>query len=157
GTDRARPLARRPVRPGAAVASHPLNVGRAMLTSLRILARAAQQWSANGDTRLGAALAYYALFSIVPLLVIAIYIAGVFYGDEAAQGTVKNCLRTSRDRASAAAIESHLDSAGQTAGVPGASLLSVGVLVFGALGAFVHLRTSLCLIWKLEPPHTNTV
>ena len=40
-----------------------------MFTSVRILLRAAQQWSANADSRLGAALAYYALFSIAPLLV----------------------------------------------------------------------------------------
>src|SRR3954453_9266770 len=111
-----------------------------MLTTLRMLRRAGAQWSANGDSRLGAALAYYALFSIVPLLVIAINIAGVVYGGEAAQGEVKKYLGTYMDRDSAGAIEALVESACKSAGVTGAGLFSIGVLVFGALGAFVHLR-----------------
>jgi membrane protein len=128
-----------------------------MLTSLRILVRAGRQWSANGDSRLGAALAYYALFSIAPMLVIAINIAGRVYGEEAAQGQVKQFLSTYIDPDSAAALESLVESAGQAQGAALARLLSIGVLMFGALGAFVHMRTSLCLIWKLEPLHANTV
>ena len=53
-----------------------------MLTSIRIVIRAGRQWSANGDSRLGAALAYYALFSIAHLLVIAVTIAGAVFGEE---------------------------------------------------------------------------
>lgn len=128
-----------------------------MLTSLRILVHAGKQWSANGDSRLGAALAYYALFSIAPLLVIAITIAGVVYGDEAAQGEVKNYLSKYIDPGSAGSIESLVEAAGKSHGALWARLLSIAVLVFGALGAFLHLRTSLCLIWKLEPPHANTI
>jgi membrane protein len=128
-----------------------------MFTSVRILVRAGRQWSANGDSRLGAALAYYALFSIAPLLVIAITIAGVVYGDEAAEGKVKEHLSKYIDPASAGAIESLVEAAGQSPGALWARLLSIAALIFGALGAFVHMRTSLCLIWKLEPPHTNTV
>ena len=52
----------------------------ALRTSFHIFVRACQQWSANQDSRLGAALAYYTLFSIAPLLVIAIHIAGFFFG-----------------------------------------------------------------------------
>ena len=128
-----------------------------MLSSVRILVRAARQWSANGDSRLGAALAYYALFSIAPLLVIAINIAGVVYGDEAAQGKVKEYLSKYIDPGSAGTIESLVEAASQSTGALWVRLLSIGVLVFGALGVFVHLRTSLCLIWKLEPPHINSV
>src|SRR5438270_8042426 len=128
-----------------------------MLSSVRILVRAARQWSANGDSRLGAALAYYSLFSIAPLLVIAINIAGVVYGDEAAQGKVKEYLSKYIDPGSAGTIESLVEAASQSTGALWVRLLSIGVLVFGALGVFVHLRTSLCLIWKLEPPHINSV
>jgi membrane protein len=128
-----------------------------MLTSLRIVVRAGQQWSANGDSRLGAALAYYALFSIVPMLVIAINIAGVVYGDEAAQGEVQRYLSTYIDPGSAKALQNLMQSAGEAQGALWARILSIGILIYGALGAFVHLRTSLCLIWKLEPPHTNTI
>src|SRR5262245_19158318 len=63
-----------------------------MPITLRILIRAARQWSANGDSRQGAALAYYALFSIAPLLVIAVTIAGWVFGEDAARGQVEQQL-----------------------------------------------------------------
>ncbi len=129
-----------------------------MLTSVRIVIRAGRQWSANGDSRLGAALAYYALFSIAPLLVIAINIAGAVYGEDAARGEVKKQLSAYNiDPDSAGALQNLVENAAESHGAASARLLSIGVLLYGALGAFVHLRTSLCLIWKLEPPHTNTV
>src|SRR5579859_7778505 len=99
-----------------------------MRNTFLILVRAGRQWSANGDSRLGAALAYYALFSIAPLLVIAITIAGVVYGDEAAQGKVKEYLsRYNIHPDSAAAIESLVEAAGQSQGAGWARLLSVAV------------------------------
>jgi membrane protein len=128
-----------------------------MFTNVRILTRALRQWSANGDSRLGAALAYYTLFSIAPLLVIAINIAGIVYGEEAARGEVKRTLSTYIDPDTAGALQNLVESAGEAQGALWARLLSIGVLIYGALGSFVHLRTSLCLIWKLEPPHPNTI
>jgi membrane protein len=128
-----------------------------MLTSLRIVMRAARQWGANGDSRLGAALAYYALFSIAPLLVIAINVTGVVYGEDAARGEVKRYLSTFIAPEAAGSIEKLVESAGATGRVTWAPFVTIPVLLYGALGAFVHLRTSLCLIWKLEPPHPNTV
>jgi membrane protein len=128
-----------------------------MFTKLQIVIRAAQQWSANGDSRLGAALAYYALFSIAPLLVIAISIAGIVYGDVAARGEVKKSLSSYIDPDSAGALEKLVESAAARPATVLSQMLSIAMLVFGALGAFVHLRASLCLIWRLEPPKTNTI
>jgi membrane protein len=128
-----------------------------MPTILQIVMRAGQQWSANGDSRLGAALAYYALFSIAPLLVIAITIAGVAYGDVAARGEVKKSLSTYIDPDSAAALEKLVETAGNAPATVWSQMLNIALLVFGALGAFVHLRASLCLIWRLPPPKMNTV
>src|SRR5580700_4966989 len=105
-----------------------------MPTSLQIVIRAAQQWSANGDSRLGAALAYYALFSIAPLLAIAITIAGIVYGDVAAQGEVKRNLSTYIDPDSAGALEKLVESAATAPATIWSQMLSVAMLVFGALG-----------------------
>src|SRR5882724_1616569 len=127
-----------------------------MLTSMRIVIRAGQQWSANGDSRLGAALAYYALFSIAPLLVIAITITGIVYGESAAHGEVQRYLSAYIDNDSAIALENLVHSASTTPATVWSQIMSVGLLVFGALGAFLHLRYALCLIWRLEPPHINT-
>ena len=51
-----------------------------LMTSIRIFYRACQKWSEHGGTRLGAALAYYALFSAAPTLLIAIHITGAVFG-----------------------------------------------------------------------------
>ncbi len=91
------------------------------------------------------------------MLVIAINIAGAIYGDEAAQGAVQTYLSNYIDPGSAAAIESLVQSAGEMRGAFVTRIISIVVLVFGVLGAFVHVRTSLCLIWKLDPPHPNTI
>jgi membrane protein len=56
------------------------------------LRETASQWSEHKDARLGAALAYYSIFSLGPLIVIAIAIAGLVFGGEAVQGQVSGAL-----------------------------------------------------------------
>jgi membrane protein len=127
-----------------------------LVNSFRILLRACQQWSANQDSRLGAALAYYTLFSIAPLLVIAIHIAGLFFGEDAARGRVADHLSSLIGKESAQAIQNLVENADQSKS-GGWALVSFGVLVIGALGVFLHVRGALRTIWKLEPPQGNTV
>ncbi|MBI1831990.1 MAG: YihY/virulence factor BrkB family protein, partial [Planctomycetes bacterium] len=64
------------------------------MTSIWIIYRACEKWSENGGTRHGAALAYYAVFSIAPLLLLAIYISGAIFGEDAAKGEVHKQLNT---------------------------------------------------------------
>lgn len=125
-----------------------------MLTSIRIILRACRQWSANADSRLGAALAYYALFSIAPLLVIAVNIAGAVFGDEAAKQHVADQLRQWFGEANAATILSWFESAATSRSW--APSIGIALLVIGALGMFLHVRGSLCTIWKLDPPLGNS-
>jgi membrane protein len=112
---------------------------------------------ANQDSRLGAALSYYTLFSIAPLLVIAIHIAGLFFGEDAARGKVVEHLSSMIDKESAQAIQKLVESAAQPKSGDWAPLVSFGVLVVGALSVFLHVRGALCTIWKLEPPQGNTI
>lgn len=128
-----------------------------MFTSIRIIWRACGQWSANGDARLGAALAYYALFSIAPVLVIAVTIAGAVFGEEAAKGHVETHLRDIVGEDTAKAIEKLVENAGKPRSGGWAPAVSIVLLVIGALTIFVHLRGALCSIWKLEPPRGNSV
>jgi membrane protein len=125
-------------------------------TSLHIIYRAAQKWSDNGGTAMGAALAYYALFSIAPLLLIAVHVAGVVFGEDAAKGQVHEQLQALMGDDIAKEVEKMVEIAGQpheTFWTPG---ISVIFLIAGALGAFLHARTTLCRIWKLEPPRGNS-
>src|ERR1700738_5325286 len=126
-------------------------------TSFRIFIRACRQWSANQDSRLGAALAYYSLFSIAPLLVIAIHIAGFIFGEDAARGKVVAELSQTFGKDSAELLQNLIKNAAQPQTGLLATLVSVVVLVVGALGVFLNVRAALSIIWKLEPPRGNTV
>jgi membrane protein len=127
-----------------------------MVTSFRIIVRAFKQWSANRDSRMGAALAYYALFSIAPLLIIAVMIAGVLFGEDAARGRIQEHLGNLVGQEIAGTIERLVENASEKRGgwAPG---VSIALLVVGALGMFLHLRNTLSAIWKLEPPRGNTL
>ncbi len=123
-------------------------------SSARVLYLALRQWSANQDLRWGAALAYYALFSVAPLLVIALNIASFFFGEEAASGELHRQLADALGREPAQAIESLLQQVHKDRGSAWwAQVISYSLLILGALGVFLHLRTALCFIWKLPPPH----
>jgi membrane protein len=127
-----------------------------LITSFRILYRACEKWSEDGGTRLGAALAYYALFSIAPLLLISIHISGALFGEEAARGQVRNRLHALMGNEVAANVEGILKQAAETQDTSWTPTVSLLFLMGAALGAFLHARASLCTIWKLEPPHGNS-
>jgi membrane protein len=101
---------------------------------------------------LGAALAYYTVFSLAPLLTIAIAIAGFFFGKEAAQGQIFDELRGLIGAEGGKAVEEMVQSASArpTTGIV-ATVLSVFLLLFGASGVFGQLQTSLNAIWDIKP------
>jgi membrane protein len=125
------------------------------MTSLRIIYRAGLKWSEHGGTRLGAALAYYAVFSIAPLLLIAIHTTGAVFGEDAAKGRVHDQLAALMGNDIAREVEKMVESAAQPQETFWTPLVSAAFLIAGALGAFLHMRGALCIIWELEPPHGN--
>jgi membrane protein len=126
-------------------------------TSGRVIYLAIRQWLANQDLRWGAALAYYALFSIAPLLVIAVEIAAIVYGEEAARGRLEHELTEWIGAEPAQAIQTLLSQAQHSRHTSWAPLISYGFLLIAALGVFLHLRTAFCYIWKLEPPACHSL
>jgi len=124
-------------------------------TSLRIAYRAMQKWIENGGTRQGAALAYYAVFSIAPLMLIAVYASGAVFGEDAAKGNVHAQLEALMGTEVAAQVETFVHTANveSTSWTP---TIGLAFLMVAALSAFLHVRTAFCSIWKLEPPHGNT-
>src|SRR5262245_47104622 len=116
-----------------------------------IVKAAAIQWDADKAPRLGAALAYYTIFSIAPLLVIAIGISGLVFGQEAAQGQITSQVSNLVGREGGEAIQSMVRSASQpTRGTIG-TILGVAMLVFGAAGLFGQLQDALNTIWEVKP------
>ena len=115
----------------------------------RISLKTVQAFVADDVSRLGAALAFYTTVAVAPLLVLAITMAGAVFGEgEARQQVIGEIERLAGSQASeaVAAVQS---PAVTTTGVV-ATLLGVGTLVFGGLGAFTNLQDSLNAIWRVS-------
>src|SRR3954469_20014927 len=102
-------------------------------SSGRVMYLAIRHWNENQDLRWGAALAYYALFSIAPLLIIAINIAAIFYGEEAARGRLQYELKEWVGEDPARSIQTLLDNADQNRPYSWAPVISYGLLLVTAL------------------------
>jgi len=110
-----------------------------------------QKWNADKAPRLGAALAYYTTFSLVPLLVLSITIAGLAFGQVAAQAAIMAQIESLMGPQSASAIHQMLNIAQKPSNGLFASLLAIGTLLFGASGVFAQLQDALNTVWKVEP------
>jgi membrane protein len=109
------------------------------------------EWSLDKAPRLGAALAYYAIFSLAPLLIIAIGVAGLVLGEQAARGEVFAQIKATVGETAARAIEELLKSTQRTGGNRLVALLGFAIFLFGATGLFVQLQDALNTIWKVTP------
>ena len=117
-----------------------------------MLRKAASAWMEDQAPTLGATLAYYTVFSLAPLLIIAISIAGLAFGREAAQGQIFIQLRDLLGDAGGKAIQNMVQNANArpTTGLV-ATLIGFLTLLFGASGVFGQLQTSLNAIWGVRP------
>jgi membrane protein len=101
---------------------------------------------------MGAALAYYTIFSIAPLLIIAIAVAGFVFGENAARGEVFAQLRGLIGDQGAAAIEATVKSASQTGSGTFAAIAGIVILLLGATSVFAELQSDLDRIWDSPKP-----
>ncbi len=108
------------------------------------------EWSADKASRLAAALAYYTIFSIAPLLVITIAIVGLFFGQEAARGGIDQQIRGLVGDQGASAIQEMIANAGKQSSGILATVFGVIALLFGATGVFSELHGALNTIWEVE-------
>ena len=122
-------------------------------TFLRLLKKALHAWTDDYAASMGAALSYYTLFSITPLLVIVIAIAGIVFGAEAVRGEVFAQLAGLLGDESARAVEAMLRSANRPAEGAVAALISVCVLLVGATTVLGELQNDLDRIWRAPDAH----
>ena len=109
---------------------------------------AVSSWSADYAPSMGAALSYYTLFSVAPLLLIVISIAGIVFGPDAARGEIYGQLRDLMGSQGAAAIEKLLQNVNQPREGAIAATLGVVVLLLGATSVFGELQNDLDRIWR---------
>jgi len=108
-------------------------------------------WSTHKAPRLGAALAYYTIFSLAPLLVIIIAIAALVFGQEAAQGKIVTEIQGVVGVESARAIQAMIDKARAPAAGLIATVLGLVTLLIGATGVVGELKDTLNTIWNVPP------
>lgn len=110
---------------------------------------AAQSWVDDHAQSMGAALSYYTIFSIAPLLLIAVSLAGLVFGHEAARGELLGQLRGLMGDEGARAVQSMLEAANQPDKSVVATVIGAVFLLVGATSVFVELQDSLDRIWRV--------
>ena len=113
-----------------------------------VMKKALSSWSDDYAPSMGAALSYYTLFSITPLLVIVIAIAGFVFGDDAVRGEVFGQLQGLIGAEGARTVEQMLQSVAKPEEGAIAALVSLGVLVLGATTVLGELQNDLDRIWR---------
>lgn len=116
-----------------------------------LLKEAGRGWFEHRAQRLGAALAFYTTLALAPLTIIAIAVAGYFFGEEAARGEIVDQIEHLVGKEGAATIEALVHKAGEPNQSRIATVMSVGLLLFGATGVFAELKDSLDTIWEVKP------
>ena len=117
---------------------------------LDIATEAARNWATHKDSQAGAALAYYSVFSIGPMIVVAMALAGLVFGAEAVRGEVSESLRDSLGPSGSAAIETMLAGASRPREGVVAILLGTATLLFAAVGVVVQLKMALNAVWEVD-------
>lgn len=113
--------------------------------------QAISDFSEDKVPRLGAALAYYSVFSLAPLLIIAIGIASLLFGEQAAHGQMLAQIENTVGEPVARSLEEMLRNTHENGAGVLATVVGMIVLLFGASGVFVQLQDSLNTIWHVAP------
>ena len=116
-----------------------------------LLAKTWTEWNEDEAPRLGAALAYYTVLSLAPLLILMIAIAGLLFGEEAARGQLLTQIEDMVGREGGAAIQTMVQNASKPGSGILASIIGFAVLLFGASTVANELKLSLNQIWDVDP------
>jgi membrane protein len=127
---------------------------------LSLLKKAAASWSDDRAPSMGAAISYYSVFSLAPLLVIIIAVAGFFFGADEVQGAIFAQLADLMGENAAAAVDEMLQNAQEPEVGSIAGIVSVLVLIIGATTVLAELQGALDRIWEVpesEKPKGNAL
>jgi membrane protein len=127
--------------------------GNSSVWSMRALFRTALAgWWNDRAMSLGAAIAFFTVFSLAPMLLVAIGVAGLVFGQEAAQGAIVQELGGLIGGEASAALEAMIASAGRFGSDVLSITIGVATFLFVATGAIIELQDDLNIIWKVKPP-----
>jgi membrane protein len=117
-----------------------------------LIEKSVMAWIDDYAASMGAALSYYTLFSVAPLLIITIAVAGLFFGQEAAQGEIVAQIQGLIGREGAIVVQGLLKNASDPARDIFAMVVSIITMVIGATTVFAELQSDLDRIWRVPAP-----
>jgi membrane protein len=124
---------------------------------MQLLKEASAGWLEDNASRMGAALAYYAIFSLAPILVIAIAGAGFFFGREAVTGHFAAQIEQVVGPDGAQAIQTMLANADHLGSTSLPAVIGTVMLFIGAMGLFSELRSAMNTVWKVPTPKSSGI
>jgi membrane protein len=122
-----------------------------------LLVESFNRWNRHNATRLGASLAFYALLSLAPLLLVVVSIAGLVFGHSAAQRQTMQQVEALVGPAAGKAITAFLEGSRNTTHGVVATIVGLLTLLFSASGVVIELRAALNLIWDVPTPDLTGV
>lgn len=142
--------AMRDAKPGSAKAKI-IKVGK-------VVWEAVQEYTQYGGSNMAAALSFYSVFSLAPLLVVIVAVVGIFFGDEAARGEVFSALNDIIGAEQASFVQDMVKaSSQQESGGLVASVVGLVTLLYGSSKVFNALRSGLNVIWQVDPKESTGI
>ncbi len=118
-----------------------------------------EAWRAEDITRMGAAVAFYAAFSLMPMLIVATAVGGMLFGQEEAENGIISALREVVGAEASQTLREVIENVNGSEAATGSLLTVFGVIgaLYGATGVFRHLKNALNTIWEVPPTTPNKV
>lgn len=110
-----------------------------------------KEWSEDKASQLAASMAYYTIFSLAPLIILSVVVAGQWFDQASAKAAVERQIGSLVGQPGAGVIREILEGASQPEGTIIAIIISVVTLIFGASGVFGQLQDALNTIWEVPP------
>ena len=125
---------------------------------LNILKQAASEWLQSNAFANAGSLAFFTLFSIAPVMIVAVSVIGVFFGEEAAQGQIATQLEEVVGAEAAKTVQTAVAQSSLKGGGLLATLAGILAMLLGATTVFGQMQNSLNAIWNVVPkPSRNSV
>ena len=128
-----------------------------MQLPFRIIKAASQAWLDDRAPSMGAAIAYYTIFSLAPLLWLVTAIVGLVFGEATARGAIEHVLQRVMGGEAAQALQGMIQLSGATASSPLATAVSLVMLVVASTGMLWEIQLSFDVIWKVRGEHASGI
>lgn len=117
----------------------------------QLLEQTAFEFADDKAVKMSAALSFYMIFSLTPLIVILIAVIGFIFGEDAAKGEIVMQIQDAIGKENAEIVQSLIQNISAPSSGIIATIISSAIIIFGSAGIFVELKESLNMIWGVEP------